>query len=240
MRILYIDIDSLRPDHLGCYGYTRATSPNIGRHSPGKASVSRIISRPMHRASRRVLRFTLGRFGIQTGVVVGHGGTAASPRIQGPNRGFTDSFGEQGLARQLQLRGLHTAMISTFGQRHGAHWFYAGFNEIHNNGQGRHGIRSSCMGSRRVRLERHAASDKWFLHVNFWDPHTPYRVAWSPIGSHLPMIRCQKWLTPEVLAQHQRVTGPHTALDIGMYEARPEKGGPTGHASRGASTTLPN
>ena len=32
MRIpLYIDIDSQRPDHLGCYGYHRNTSPNIDR-----------------------------------------------------------------------------------------------------------------------------------------------------------------------------------------------------------------
>ena len=29
MRILYIDIDTLRADHLGCYGYHRSTSPNI-------------------------------------------------------------------------------------------------------------------------------------------------------------------------------------------------------------------
>ena len=29
MRILIIDIDTLRPDHLGCYGYHRNTSPNI-------------------------------------------------------------------------------------------------------------------------------------------------------------------------------------------------------------------
>ena len=29
MRILHLDIDTLRPDHLGCYGYHRNTSPNI-------------------------------------------------------------------------------------------------------------------------------------------------------------------------------------------------------------------
>ena len=29
MRFLMIDIDTLRYDHLGCYGYNRNTSPNI-------------------------------------------------------------------------------------------------------------------------------------------------------------------------------------------------------------------
>ena len=31
MRIIYFDIDCLRPDHLGCYGYNRPTSPTIDR-----------------------------------------------------------------------------------------------------------------------------------------------------------------------------------------------------------------
>jgi arylsulfatase A-like enzyme len=31
MRILFIDIDTLRPDHLGLYGRHRGTSPNIDR-----------------------------------------------------------------------------------------------------------------------------------------------------------------------------------------------------------------
>ena len=31
MRILFIDIDTLRPDHMGCYGYSRSTTPNMDR-----------------------------------------------------------------------------------------------------------------------------------------------------------------------------------------------------------------
>jgi len=33
MRIIYFDIDTLRADHLGCYGYQHNTSPNIDKIS---------------------------------------------------------------------------------------------------------------------------------------------------------------------------------------------------------------
>jgi choline-sulfatase len=221
MRILYIDIDSLRPDHLGCYGYNRATSPQIDALAREGIRFENYFTPDAPCLPSRTA-FYSGRFGIQTGVV-GHGGTAASPKVQGPGRGFTDSFGEQGLAHQLQLRGLHTAMISTFGQRHGAHWFYAGFNEVHNNGQGGMESAHHVWDLAGPWLERHAASDNWFLHVNFWDPHTPYRVPVS-YGEPFANDPLPTWLTPEVLERHQRTTGPHTALDIGMYEAKPEKG----------------
>jgi hypothetical protein len=36
MRILYLDIDTLRPDHLGCYGYHRDTSPAMQAGEPVK------------------------------------------------------------------------------------------------------------------------------------------------------------------------------------------------------------
>ena len=40
MNILYIDIDSLRADQLGCYGYARPTSPHIDRLAAGGVRVS--------------------------------------------------------------------------------------------------------------------------------------------------------------------------------------------------------
>ena len=218
MRILYLDIDSLRPDHLGCYGYHRNTSPNIDALAHEAVRFDQYYASDAPCLPSRTA-FYSGRFGIQTGVV-GHGGTAASPRNEGPRRGFTDSFVSQGLAHQLQLLGFHTAMVSTFGQRHAAHWFYAGFNEVHNVGLGGFESAQEVWPVIGPWLDQNAKSDNWFLHVNLWDPHTPYRVP-ATFGEPFAGELLPAWLSGEVLARHQRVTGPHTALDIGMYEAKP-------------------
>ena len=110
MRILYLDLDALNPSHLSCYGYPRQTSPTIDRLAAhGLRATSVYTSDPPCLPSRTA--FYSGRFGIQTGVV-GHGGTAADPKPQGPGRGFKDRFTEAGLAGQLTQRGYHTAMIS--------------------------------------------------------------------------------------------------------------------------------
>ncbi|MEX0653216.1 MAG: sulfatase-like hydrolase/transferase, partial [Phycisphaeraceae bacterium] len=133
MRILYLDLDALTPSHLSCYGYHRQTSPTIDRlAAEGLRCTNTYCSDAPCLPSRTA--FYSGRLGIQTGVV-GHGGTAAQPKIEGPTRGFNDMFQQQGLAGRLQKAGLHTAMISPFGQRHAAWQFYAGFHEIHNTGK---------------------------------------------------------------------------------------------------------
>jgi len=216
MRILYIDIDSLRPDHLGCYGYHRNTSPTIDRIARAGLVLERCYTPDAPCLPSRTA-FYSGRFGIQTGVV-GHGMTAAQPKLTGVNRGFRDEFGNTSLAAKLQQLGYHTAMISPFGQRHAAWHFYAGFNEIHNTGKNGQESAEEVQPLVEQWLAENAAKDNWFLHINYWDPHTHYRVPMA-YGDPFATEPLPEWLRDgTVLARHLGDTGPHSPLDFNMYD----------------------
>jgi len=218
MRILYIDIDSLRPDHLGCYGYHRNTSPTIDAIAKEAVRFDNCYTPDAPCLPSRTAFYT-GRFGIHTGVV-GHGGTAADPFLDGASRGFQDTIGETSLPTRLQQGGFHTAQISPFGQRHSARQFMEGFNEIHNTGQG--GMESAETVTPVVMkwLDDNASKDNWYLHVNYWDPHTPYR---TPEGypNHFENDPLPDWINDEVFEEHLKAVGPHSAREIGMYTDEP-------------------
>ncbi len=216
MRILYIDIDSLRPDHLGCYGYHRNTSPTIDAIAEEGLVCERCYAPDAPCLPSRTA-FYSGRFGIQTGVV-GHGGIAAQPKPQTmPLRGFKDVFSQDGLAARLKGLGCHTAMISPFGNRHSAHWFYAGFNEIHDTGGGGSESAEEVQPVVDKWLQDNLGRDDWYLHVNYWDPHTPLRVP-EEYGNPFADEPLPAWLDDEeLIRRHNRITGPHTSMEIGMY-----------------------
>src|ERR671932_2366830 len=113
MRVLYIDVDSLRPDHLGCYGYHRNTSPVIDSLARDGVRFDGCYVSDSPCLPSRTALFS-GRFGVHTGVV-GHGGTAAQPFIEGPERGFTDLFRETSWMPALRRAGYRTATVSAFG-----------------------------------------------------------------------------------------------------------------------------
>lgn len=215
MRILYIDIDSCRPDHLGCYGYHRNTSPHIDALARESVRFNNYYCSDAPCLPSRTALYT-GMFGIHSGVV-GHGGTAADLFLQGEARGFRDRIEFESLPTTLQKAGFHTAQISPFGQRHAARQFYAGFNEIHNTGKG--GMESAEVVTPIVTkwLDDNAARDQWFLHLNYWDPHTPYRV---PVEYGEPFANdpLPAWLTDEVWQNHLKMVGPHKAQEISMYD----------------------
>lgn len=220
MRILYIDLDALNPSHLGCYGYHRNTSPAIDRLAAEGVRMNNCYTSDAPCLPSRTALYS-GRFGIHTGVV-GHGATAAQPKIEGPTRGFRDVFDLTGLAGRLQKAGYHTAMISPFGQRHAAWHFYAGFNEMHNTGKGGMESVEDVMPTVQKWFADKAADDHWYMHINFWDIHTPYRVPAS-YANPFEKEPVADWFTDGVLARHVKKTGPHSALDLGMYGDEDDK-----------------
>ena len=132
MRILFIDIDTLRPDHLGCYGYPRNTSPNIDSLAKEGIRFERYYTSDAPCLPSRAALQT-GMFGIRSGAV-GHGGTAADLRHTGCERGFRDPVLEGSFHNIFRKAGLYTCSISTFSERHSSYWFNAGFHETYNQG----------------------------------------------------------------------------------------------------------
>ncbi|MCP4639955.1 MAG: sulfatase-like hydrolase/transferase [bacterium] len=222
MRILYLDLDTLRPDHLGCYGYHRNTSPNIDRiAAEGVRFTNYYCSDAPCLPSRAALM--MGRFGIHTGVV-GHGGTAADVRLEGASRGFRDRLasGEaQSLPMMLRNAGLFTVSISPFAERHSAWWFYAGFREMHNTGRGGSESAEEVTPVALDWIQRNAKQDDWFLHINYWDPHSIYRAP-EDFGNPFENEPISEWLTEDVLEQHRRKIGPNSASELNMWTDRPE------------------
>jgi choline-sulfatase len=207
MRVLYIDIDTLRPDHLGCYGYPRETSPNIDVLADEGVRFDNCYNTDAPCLPSRTALWS-GRFGFHTGVV-NHGGTAAAPFIEGPDRGFRDTFDATGWMRTLRDVGLHTVTVSPFGERHAAWHWYAGYSEIYNPGKGGLELADDVTPLALDWIRRNAATDDWFLHVNYWDPHTPYRTPAS-FGDPFADALLPPWLTEEVHRRGWEGYGPHS------------------------------
>lgn len=217
MRILFLDLDTLRPDHLGCYGYHRNTSPNIDRIAAQGTVFTRYYCSDAPCLPSRAALVT-GRFGIHTGVV-GHGGTAADMRLEGASRGFRDRMARENLPAFLRFVGFRTVTISPFAERHGAWWFYAGFNEMYNTGKGGMESAEDITPTVLKWIENNAREDNWFLHVNYWDAHTPYRAP-AEFGNPFEREPLPEWLNEEVLARHRSMVGPHKPREISMYDNR--------------------
>lgn len=210
MRIIYIDIDTLRADHLGCYGYPRPTSPNIDRIAHESIRFARCYASDVPCLPSRTALFS-GRFGTRNGVV-SHGGTAAEPFVEGPGRGFFSLAAKTAWPALLRKCGLYTAAISSFPARHSAYHYCAGFDEVRS--PGKLGLETADEIYRLADdwLARNGSRDGWFLHLHLWDPHTPYRAP-DAYGEPFAKHALPAWLTESVRAEHFAGCGPHSAQE---------------------------
>lgn len=222
MKILYVDIDTLRPDHLGCYGYGRNISPNIDAvAADGVLFADYYCSDAPCLPSRAALM--TGRFGINTGCV-GHGGINAEMCHEGLDRGMADFNGRYNLPAVMRRAGMKTASISSFPDRHGAWWFNGGFDECYNIGKRGLEPADEVIPVALDWISRKVDTKDWFLHVHLWDPHIPYRTPedYSRPFENDPL--CDNWMTKELLDHHRRDrVGAHSACEVTGYDDKPDE-----------------
>ena len=164
MRIIHFDIDTLRADHLGCYGYERPTSPVMDAVAADGVRFDNVYTSDLPCLPSRTA-LSSGRFGIHNGVA-GHGGTAASPFPEGSDRGFRSRDAAETWWSRMQDVGIWTASISTFPERHSAYHFLAGFNESYNLGTRGLETADQVAEASREWMDRNSSRQDWFLHVH--------------------------------------------------------------------------
>jgi len=209
MRIIFFDVDCLRPDHLGCYGYSRPTSPTIDAIAREGVRFNHYYCQSSPCLPSRTA-LSSGRFGIRNGVVSNYG-AGAQFRIRLRNyKGPHDD--NQMLMRQLRAHGYDTISFSNFADRHNAFWFMCGWTEYHTpNLKGGNETAEEVNVPLMHWLRHNAKREDYFLYINYWDVHRCYTMpcSWADRFDDYPVP--QIWPDEETIQAHQNINGKFTA-----------------------------
>jgi len=211
MRIIYFDIDCLRWDRLHINGNPRPTTPTIDAVAQRGANFTNCHTSDAPCLPSRAAFFS-GRFGVNNGAIC-HEGPAQTLRY--PGDGHWHDPSRQHWLRVMQQAGWKTVSFSGFAQRHQVWWYNCGFTDSFSN-QLPGGSESAeyIEGHVAPWLEANGQSDRWFMHINFWDTHTPYNRQPRRYNRMMEEIPGQPWPTDEQIREdYERWFGPRTARD---------------------------
>ncbi len=161
MNIVLILIDTLRADHLGCYGYAKPTSPAIDGLAADGVVFERCFAPGIPTTPAHTTLYT-GRHPIAHNIVT-HGGGADIDRKMPV------------LPEMLQGAGMTTCAVDNLFDI--KPWLARGY-EYYVNPSHRHRMRLmvSCeeINSRALPWIREHRAEPFFLFLHYWEPHTPY------------------------------------------------------------------
>lgn len=206
MNILIIDVDALRPDHLGAYGYDVGTPHIDAVAEDGVVFTNAYTSDSPSLPSRAAL--VTGRYGISNGVVT-HGPdayTINSPHTWASYDRFRQDYWT--LPELFFNERVRTGAVAPDG-RHPAPWFYHVWHEYiqPQEPRGEQEWFMTVRGSTVVDeatgfMERHAA-DNFFLYTQFWDVHAPSRIPNTVEPVTPSKVSPPPYPTDEQIAAHQ-------------------------------------
>ena len=177
--ILLVTLDTTRRDHLGVYGYERATSPNLDRLSLESVVYTRAYSTSSWTLPAHASLFT--------GKLTAAHGARYDP--EGPLR-LTDGIAGRGAWSRIRARGLHQGdptlarWLADAGYETGAvvagPWMKrifglgAGFRDYDDDGIGELNGRRAAEVTDRAIVWLRQVTGPFFLFLNYYDPHAPY------------------------------------------------------------------
>lgn len=231
MTILFIDIDSLRADHVSGYGYDRETTPNIDELiEDGVAFERGYVANSPCMPSRAAL--TSGRYGIANGVET-HGQQSQQMNRPANRTDWAGSWTENQPDRPwwtlpelfFQNR-IRTIGVSSF-PRHPAPWFYHVWHEFVQPQEPDEDMttewghvsfqtpRAEAVVDESIDALERADGRDVFLYAQFWDPHAPYNRSDDEIASfrdgNLPPFP-----TAEQLERHRTWDAVRSASHTGI------------------------
>lgn len=161
-NVVLIGVDTLRPDHLGCYGYEWPTSPAID----ALAEESIVFDTAIAAGIPTTPSFTT----LLTGLHPYRHRIVTHPARRRLPRGIVL------LAELAKRAGYATVACDNLVVQGGgnASWFTRGFDEYSGYVYTPFRQQSRQLTDRALRFVRELAGDPFFLFIHLWDPHTPY------------------------------------------------------------------
>jgi len=164
MRVIMVFFDTLRVDHVGCYGYHKNTTPNVDRLARKGARFlncypTNVPTQPCYTS------VLTGRNGISTGVVT-HGQPEST--ISQEVRTFPEVLAEHGIL---------TAAVSTLYRFR--RWFAKGFTHYlqPDIATWLQHVTADQVNEQVIPWLKAYGDRDFFLFLHYWDPHTPYSKA---------------------------------------------------------------
>lgn len=168
-HVVLISLDTVRADHLGCYGYARPTSPNIDRFAEHSVRYERSIATAPWTLPSHASMFT-GLYPHE------HGARSFKVSDRHRNNARPLPRSHTRLAEVLQGLGYRTAAFVANNVYLTKRWnLHQGFDEYLVE-------RQRAPGVNRATLRWLASRDEqpFFLFVNYMDAHRPYNTASGP------------------------------------------------------------
>lgn len=159
MRVLLIVADALRADHLGCYGYGRATSPFLDELAGRGVRFSSFFAPNIPTEPAHTTIFS-GQHAACHGVMV-HKEQSSALRPGSP-----------WLPGLLKAAGVRTVAFDNLADS--KPWFGQGWTEYHNLRRGKALLTAADINAELLPWLARNPKGPWFAFAHYWDAHSPY------------------------------------------------------------------